>query len=409
MKEFGLTEVAVIAGVSVGTVSNYFNHPELVAAATAARIEAAVAETRYTRNRGRGRTDDGSTEVGIATVAEKAGVSVGTVSNFLNRPEILAPATARRVQGAIDSLNYVRNSAARNLRTGTSRAIGLLVLDIGNPFFTDLVKGVEEVAGAAGYAVLLGNTEEDPARELAYLELFQEQRVAGIIVSPAGDVHDRIRELQARGTAVVLIDEESHALTASSVSIDDFVGARTAVGHLLSTGRENIAFVMGPPRIHQVGARAAGAEDAMRAAGKSALLRVVQADSFSVDAGRQAGEQLLALPTEARPDAIFAANDLLALGVMQALFAAKVRIPEDIALIGYDDISYAAGAAIPLSSIRQPSREMGAEAARMMLRSIRDTGTSAREHVTFTPTLVVRASSSAMGGTPLPTADTSQA
>ena len=391
-ERISLAMVAAHAGVSVGTVSNYLNRPEVLTSATAARVAESIEALGYRRAAGRERTPAGelSADVGIATVASTAGVSVGTVSNFLNRPEMVAPETSRRVQEAIDELRYVRNIAARNLRLGHSRSIGLLVLDVGNPFFTDFVKGVEAVAGAAGYAVILGNTEGDTARQEAYLNLFQEQRVSGIIISPTGDVDARIRELRLRGTRAVLIAEERPHPEYSSLSTNDYAGAQLAINHLLATGRRRIAFITGPSRILQVQSRLAGVVDAMEAAGASASLTVIEAPAFTAEAGRSVGEAVLG--RSPLPDAVFASNDLLALGVLQAAFAAELRVPQDVALIGYDDISYAAGAAVPLSSIRQASREMGAEAARMLLEEFDSADAPQHRHVTFQPELVVRRS-----------------
>lgn len=337
-----------------------------------------------------------SGEVGISEVAAAAGVSVGTVSNFLNRPGILAPATSARVQEAIDSLGYIRNIAARNLRVGRSHSIGLLVLDIGNPFFTDFIKGAEQVARAAGYAVLLGNTDEDATRESEYLALFLEQRVAGVIVTPTGEVREQIDKLRARGTRAVLIDEASAAPEFCSLAVNDFAGGRMAIEHLLALGRKHIAFVTGPARIRQVRARLDGVRAAI-AAVTGARLSIFETDAFAADAGRHAGEQILALPAPERPTAVFAANDLLALGVLQAMFAAGVRVPEDVALIGYDDISYAASAAVPLTSIRQPSRIMGAQAATMLLAELEAGSDHAHQHVQFEPQIFVRSSTALPG------------
>lgn len=387
-----LADVAAAAGVSVATVSNFYNRLDVVAAATASRIQQAIDSLSFVRQQDKPKTPrKPPAEVGISEVATAAGVSVGTVSNFLNRPEVLAPATSARVQIAIDSLGYIRNIAARNLRVGRSRSIGLLVLDIGNPFFTDFIKGAEHVAGAAGYAVLLGNTEEDPERESAYLDLFLEQRVAGIIVAPTGEVQLHIDELRVHGTHAVLIEEASAAPAFCSVAVNDFAGGRMAVDHLLALGNTRIGFVSGPARIRQVQARLDGARSAMGGF-PNAVLEVFDASAFAVDAGREVGERILLLPMSKRPTAVFAANDLLALGVLQAMFAAKVRVPQEIALIGYDDILFASSAAVPLTSVRQPSRDMGAEAARMLITEFESDDQHEHRHVQFEPQLIVRSS-----------------
>lgn len=389
-----LADVATAAGVSVATVSNFYNRPERVATTTALRIQKAIDALNYVKTSDRPRPARRTpVEVGISEVAAAAGVSVGTVSNYLNRPDVLAPATSTRVQQAIDALGYVPNIAARNLRVGRSRSIGLLVLDVGNPFFTDFIKGAEHIARAAGYAVLLGNTEEDAARESDYLDLFVEQRVAGVIVAPTGDVRQQMDELRARGARAVLLDEATAAPEFCSLAVNDFAGGRMGIEHLLETGRRRVAFVRGPARIRQVQARHDGVRAGMEGVA-DARLTVFDADSFSVEAGRQAGEQILALPPEERPTGVFAANDLLALGVLQAMFAAGVRVPDDLALMGYDDIQYAASAAVPLTSIRQPSREMGAQAAAMLLAELASGDEHVHEHVLFEPEIITRTSTS---------------
>src|ERR1700712_5576379 len=145
----------------------------------------------------------------VRDVAAHAGVSVGTVSNVLNHPEKVLPETVTRVQGSIEQLGFIRNDAARQLKAGRSKTIGLIVLDVGNPFFTDVARGAEEVAVGAGLSVILGNSDENDARESAYLDLFEEQRVHGVLISPVGDVAARLEGLRSRGTNAVLVDRSA--------------------------------------------------------------------------------------------------------------------------------------------------------------------------------------------------------
>src|SRR5262245_19896619 len=142
----------------------------------------------------------------IREVAERAGVSVGTVSNVLNRPDVVAPATRDRVRAAIAELGFVRNESARHLRAGRSRTVGLVVLDVSNPFFTDVARGVEDAASDAGLAVILCNSDESPSKERRYLSLLQEQRVQGVLITPVDAASDRLADLRARGIPVVLLD-----------------------------------------------------------------------------------------------------------------------------------------------------------------------------------------------------------
>lgn len=325
----------------------------------------------------------------VRDVAALAGVSVGTVSNVLNQSKPVSPATAARVHDAIAKLGFVRNDAARQLRVGQSRTVGIMVLDISNPFFADVARGAEDTLGEHGRSLILGNSGESTERELNYLDLFEEQRVSGLLITPVGAVQPRLERLRERGSPVVLVDRHDNARSFSSVSVDDLRGGELAAGHLLDIGRQSLAFVGGPLEILQVAQRARGAERAVRSRG-GASFRMLELDTMRAEAGRTAGEQLLALPAAERPDAVFAANDLIALGVLQALTAAGVRVPDDIALIGYDDISFAANAAIPLSSVRQPAHEMGRTAAELLLAEIEHPDAHDYRHVAFQPELVVR-------------------
>lgn len=329
--------------------------------------------------------------VSIRDVAALAGVSVGTVSNVLNRPTKVAESTVVKVQRAIDILGFVRNDAARQLRAGRSRSIGLVVLDVANPFFTSVARGAEEAADAAGLSVLLGNSDDDVTRENSYLDLFEEQRVHGVLISPIGDDVQRLGRLHARGIPAVLVDRPTEDARFSSVAVDDVAGGRVAVEHLLSGGRRRILMVAGPAGIRQVRDRLAGAREAV-ANTAGATLEVLSTSSLTVLEGRAVGESIASRPIDERPDAIFAANDLLAVGVLQAFaFGGSLRVPDDIALVGYDDIDFAAAAVVPLTSVRQPSALIGRTAVELLLREGEEPD-APREHVVFDPQLVVRAS-----------------
>ena len=323
-------------------------------------------------------------------VAAAAAVSVGTVSNVLNSPEKVAPATVARVLAAIDELGFVRNDAARQLKAGRSRSVGLVVLDVGNPFFTDIARAAEHRASQHNLTVLLGTSDEDRGRERAYLDAFDQQRVFGLMVSPIGDDLDRLRTLQNRGTPVVLVDRDGSGTPFDSVAVDDVAGARLAVGHLCQTGRRRIAFVSGPTELRQVRDRLRGAQEAI-AEVPGAALEVIDTPALTVLAGRAAGERLRDRPPARRPDAVFCANDLLAIGVLQALtLMAGIRVPDDMALIGYDDIDFASSAVVPLTSVRQPTRAIGATAIDLLLAAAEHDGAHQPENVVFQPELVTR-------------------
>ncbi|MGZ0712786.1 LacI family DNA-binding transcriptional regulator (plasmid) [Coraliomargarita sp. W4R53] len=330
--------------------------------------------------------------VSIRDVATLAGVSVGTVSNVLNRPTEVSSESVDRVSRAIEQLGYVRNDAARKLRAGVSSTVGFVVLDGQNPFYYDVVRGAEDEASKHGIAILYGNTDEDPAREKVYIDLFEEQQVRGLLIAPYGDVTPRLQRLKSRGIATVLIDRFSGDGRFSSVSVDSVVGGRMAVEHLIETGRRNIAFVGGPFDMRQVNDRLAGARAAVENASVSATLEVIATSAMTVEEGVAAGARLLARQTREWPDALFAANDLIALGLLQSLVVdGRMLVPDDVAIIGFDDNRFAAAAAVPLSSIRQPSRIIGRTALRIVLEDAEDPDSLPRQTV-FPPELVVRAS-----------------
>jgi len=329
--------------------------------------------------------------VKIKDVAAHAGVSVGTVSNVLNGRDTVSPGVVERVRASIDALGYVRNDAARQLRAGRSRAIALIVLDVGNPFFAAVARGAEARAAADGYVVLLGSSGADADQERLYLDQFREQRVAGVLLTPADADGDVVEHLAAAGIPVVLVDEQTPGEDACTVSVDDVEGGYLAVAHLLAQGRRRIAFVAGPLTTRQVADRLAGARRAVTEVADAAL-EIIETDAMTVLAGRAAGEGLR--ERSDRPDAVFAANDLLAVGVLQALtMLGDIRVPDDIALVGYDDIDFAAAAVVPLTSVRQPAEALGSTAVDLLLRQLDGGVDSAERRVRFRPELVVRASS----------------
>ncbi len=325
-------------------------------------------------------------------MARVAGVSVGTVSNVLNRPQEVSADSVSRVNRAIEQLGYVRNDAARQLRAGVSSTVGFVVLDGQNPFFGEVVRGAEDEASRHGIAILYGNTDEDAAREGMYLDLFAEQRVRGVLISPYGDITARLERLRERGIRSVLVDRINGDGRFSSVSVDSVAGGRMAVEHLIAVGRRRIAFVGGPFGMRQVVDRLAGARAAAEGSTERVDIEVVATGALTVEEGVRAGRRILERPRRDWPDALFAASDLLALGLLQSLIVdGALLVPDEIALIGFDDIAFAGAAAVPLSSLRQPSRAIGQTALRVLLEETADPDLIPRRTV-FQPELVVRAS-----------------
>ncbi|WP_170313729.1 LacI family DNA-binding transcriptional regulator [Phytoactinopolyspora halophila] len=327
-------------------------------------------------------------------VARSAGVSVSTVSNVLNRPDYVSAANRIKVLDAITRLGYVRNNAARQLRDGRTRTVGLVVLNIANPFFIDVIRGVEETLHRAGLSVILCNSDGQPLREESNVEMLEEQQVEGVLISPVDPGSAWLAKLGDRGVPIVLLDSRADGSGQCSVSVDDVLGGRLAASHLLEQGHERLVYVSGPPLLHQVTERREGVLAAMTEAGVPAdRLTVIECSELSFGAGCDAGERLLGI--RPRPTAVICANDLLALGVLQVMFANGVSVPGDVALVGYDDIDFAAGSAVPLTSVRQPRYELGQTAATLLLHEV-DDGPDEHEHqqIVMSPELVVRASSS---------------
>ncbi len=329
---------------------------------------------------------------GMKDVASLAGVAVGTVSNVLNHPDLVRPLTRARVEAAMEELGFIPNGSARQLRAGRSRCLGLVVLDVTNPFFTEVARGVEDYAQAAGYAVILCNSDEAHDKERRYLRVLEEQRVHGILITPVHGRSPELRRIRDRGTPVVLLDRPgSHAQC--SVAVDDRRGGEIAVTYLLGLGHRNIALVNGPTAIRQCADRRWGAYRAVEQAGldPAAVLTEVTVPAMNPRGGAAAADDLL---RDVRTiTAVFCANDMLALGLLRGLSQAGVNVPGDIAVVGYDDIEFAADAAVPLTSVRQPKYQLGRAAAELLLDEADHPAEHEHRRIVFTPELVVRASS----------------
>lgn len=330
---------------------------------------------------------------GIKAVAARAGVSIGTVSNVLNRPDAVSETTREKVLKAIAELGFVRNESGRHLRAGRSRTIAYLVLDASNPFFTDVAKGVEETAKSKDVALYMCNSGGDAAREADYLELLVQQRVRGILITPVDQDIAKLDVLPRHGIPVVLVDRAAGG-DWCSVGVDDVEGGELAAAHLYEQGHERIAFVGGPMTTVQVADRLQGTRKAQRAAKRPAdAVTVLETAGLNIAEGRRAAERLVGLPKSRRPTAAFCANDLVALGLLQQMTQLGVQVPDDLAIVGYDDIEFAGAATVPLSSVRQPRQLLGRMAAELLLAESEADKEHVHQQVVFRPELVVRASS----------------
>src|SRR6266513_937390 len=267
--------------------------------------------------------------------------------NRLNRPEIVAEETRKRVQLAIEEIGFVRNGSARQLRAGTSQYIGLVVLDVSNPFFTEVARGVEDLANQAGYIVILCNSDDSVEKESHYLQVLEEQRARGVLITPVQSDASYLQRFRKRGIAVVLLDRPSKIKDLCSVAVDDVRGGELATSHLLDQGHERIGFVHGPLSIRQCADRRKGVLRVVRNAGLDPVQVIVEITTSAQNA--REGEESLETLLRARikPTAVFCANDLLALGVMRGLIKHGISIPNDFALVGYDDVEFASVLSTP--------------------------------------------------------------
>jgi LacI family transcriptional regulator len=324
-------------------------------------------------------------------VARRAGVSKSTVSNALNRPEIVNERTRERIDRAIQELGFVPNTHARLLGGGPSQMLGLVVLDITSPFFMEAARAVERVASDANQVVILCNSESSPEKEQRLLRMLAAQDVRGILLTPATSEAVEARAGDGAPMPTVFLDFQGTA-DDCSVAVDDVAGARLATTHLLELGHRRFAFVGGPRDLRQFAQRALGMRETLREAGldPALALREVTMPGFGIVDGVAAADELL---TGQRPTAVFCGNDMMAFGVFRALTAAGIRVPDDVALVGYDDNDFAADWIVPLTSVRQPTNELGERAARLLLEHSAGDPRHAHQQIVLDPELIVRASS----------------
>lgn len=322
----------------------------------------------------------------IVDVARVARVSVATVSRALSGG-YCSPQTRERVLQAVEEVGYFPNRLARALVRRLSPTIGLVLPDIANPFFPALTRGVEDRASEFGFTVLLVNTDGDPARERRAVRSLLEHRVGGVILVTAQRGQRVVSDILAQGVPLVVMDRRAGAENVSTVTVDNVEGARLAVDHLLDLGHRRIAFIGGVPGAATAAGRLQGYRLALRSRGILLDPSLVAVGHFQYDGGYKAMRALLAH----RPTAVFAANDLMALGAIKAAREAGMEVPQDVSVVGFDDIPMAEMAHPPLTTVRQPAYEMGREAARLLVEFVRGTGGSPRD-VVLPAELVIRRS-----------------
>ncbi|MFI6951309.1 LacI family DNA-binding transcriptional regulator [Streptomyces sp. NPDC050422] len=328
--------------------------------------------------------------MGVKDVAREAGVSLGTVSNVLNHPEVVAEATRKRVLDVIGSIGYVRAQGAQQVDGLASRVIAVLGLNGADPYFTALATGVEQAAREAdlGVMVCTGTREAEDGRHLA---LIAAHRIRGAVLISGDGAVRTAAALRRHALPFVMADQYALEPAACSVGIDDVAGGYAAVRHLLEQGHRSVVHVGGPYELAPIRDRRTGARRAIIRAGlASDSLHELSCPALTVGAGKDAGQRILGMAD--RPTAVFCADDLLALGVMQALYEAGLRVPGDMALVGYGDLDFAASAVVPLTTVRRPVVAMGRQAGRLLIEDTAHHAVHGHAHVVLQPELVVRRS-----------------
>lgn len=333
----------------------------------------------------------------IKEVAKRAGVSLGTVSNAFNRPDLLAPATLKKVTDAVAQLGYVPNASARNLRAGKTRVLGLIVPDLSNPFFTELAKGASDAALNAGYVMILCNTDESSEKEAQYLEVLAAQNVQGILITPARDTTKSLRAITNCGIALTLVDRLAIGVEACSVGVNDSQGGGMAFTHLHDLGHRKILLLTGAANIPQVGDREIGITKVIASLTSSERpkLKIHRLDMMSANSAEIGLTEYLST-NGLDFTAIICGNDLIAFGAIRALRNRELEVPTDVSVIGYDDIDFASSASVPLTSIAQPKYQIGFAAADLLIDECQNHVKHVHQRVEFQPQLIVRDSTRAI-------------
>jgi LacI family transcriptional regulator len=327
--------------------------------------------------------------VTIRDVAAAAHVSTATVSRVLNKSAEVNPVLAERVMFAVEKLRYKINFTARHLRTNSTQVLALIVPDIENPFFTAVCRGVEDVASRSGYSVMLCNSDDDTMKEEEYISMLASKNVSGVIISPASSKLTDVTPLIERGIKVLAFDRKLPMQT-DSVRVDNKTGSWLATQHLLSSGASRVACVNGRRSASTAQERLAGYVEAIEAAGLVVEPELQFFVDFKDEGGFQATVQILEMDDP--PDAIFVTNNRMTTGVFHALRKYKIAIPERISLVGFDELPWVDIVTPTVTTVRQPTYEMGIAAANKLLERFNG-DESEPEEIVFDPELVIRDSS----------------
>src|SRR5574339_469434 len=301
----------------------------------------------------------------IREVAESAGVSYATVSHVINNTRVVSQETRERVLAAMAALDYRPNALARSLRQGKTNTIGLVLPDSANPFFAEISRSIEDDAFKKGYSVFLCNTELDTERELFYVDVLSKKQVDGIIFVAAGDQADSLDFLVQRNMPVVMIDRDVPNVQVDAVLSDNQLGGYLATRHLLELGHTRIACIAGTSSITPSAERLIGYRRALEEAGLPYDEKLIVRGDYHAQSGLELTHFILKM--DSRPTAIFALNDLMALGALRAAAEAGYSVPRDLAVVGYDDLELAHFTNPPLTTIAQPKKEIGVQAIHLLV------------------------------------------
>ena len=307
----------------------------------------------------------------LKDVARLAGVSPSAVSNALHHRELVNQEVLVRIESAIETLGYVPSHSARQLRLGKSSNVTAVMLDAFIPFFAEVARGIEETLESAGLDVVFSDSRRDPQRQERQVRAALYRKDHGIILCPTGDVEDLLTSIQRTGARVVLVSPEREYPGIASVRFDDFGGGYMAAMHAIRDANAKRLLFIGDSSIFHARQRLEGARSAV-AANPSCQLEVQESVGLGLEPGANAAMSYLSSAGSELPDAVFCANDMTALGALQAILASGLRCPDDLALIGFDDTFIAQQALIPLTSVRQPAWEMGSAAAQLLTANAED-------------------------------------
>lgn len=329
--------------------------------------------------------------VTIHDVAKRAGVGSITVSRVINNSGYASEETRQRVLEAVKEMGYVPNRLASSLRSNRTNVLALVMTDITNPFFTVAARGVEDVANKAGYTVIFCNTDEDKEKERKYVEILMQNRVDGIVLVPSSSDSESVETLQQNGKPVVVIDRRITEKQVDQVRCDSVAGAVQLTQLLITLGHRRIALLNGPQNVSTASDRLVGFNRALAAAGIDPSKQVVISGAFTRESGREMTRQVLEMSP--RPTALFAANNFIALGALSALESAGVRVPEDLAMVTFDDLPESLVVSPFLTVAAQPVYEMAARAAEMLVNRLAGKGSESFEEIVFPTQLIIRKSS----------------